>query len=157
VRAELCGYGESSDADHIARPSAVGQTAAMRAALASARIEAGQIAYVNAHGTGTKANDATECESLRAVFGADVDRVAVASTKSYVGTRWRGGGDRDGGDGPGPGGWPPAAQLEPGAPRPRLRGPAVGGVAEPLAGEYAMKNSFGFGGSNAVLVLRRAE
>lgn len=157
VRGEISGYGESSDAEHITQPSVAGQTFAMRNALAEALIGPAQIAYINAHGTATKANDQTECESIRAVFGAETDRVPVSSSKSLFGHTMGASGvletmatllALENGR------IPPNLNLD--QPDPACHVRLAGAVAEPLSGEYAMKNNFGFGGSNAVLILRRA-
>ena len=67
---EIAGFGMSSDAHHITQPSAEGAARAMRAALMDAELPPEAIGYVNAHGTGTLANDATETEAIKSVFGA---------------------------------------------------------------------------------------
>src|SRR5712692_7280413 len=85
IHAEIVGFGMSSDASHITQPSAQGAARAMRAALCDAHITPEAIAYINAHGTGTQANDPTETAAIRAVFGAHADRLAVSSTKSMHG------------------------------------------------------------------------
>src|SRR6185295_11582559 len=72
-------------AHHITQPSALGAARAMRAALADAGVAPEVIGYVNAHGTGTLANDATETEALRNVFGEHVGKLLVSSTKSMHG------------------------------------------------------------------------
>ncbi len=158
IRGEIAGYGESSDAQHITQPSVEGQMNVMRNALASAGVTPAQIAYINAHGTGTKANDQTESESIRAVFGAALDRALVGSNKSFFGHAMGASGvmetiasllSLENGR------IPPNLNLE--HPDPACQVRLMGASAEPLRGEYAMKNSFGFGGSNAVLILRHAE
>src|SRR5580704_7296691 len=83
--AEIAGFGMSSDAHHITQPSAEGAARAITRALADARIGAEQIGYVNAHGTGTTVNDATETRALHLAFGPHAERVAVSSTKSMHG------------------------------------------------------------------------
>ncbi|MGD2082702.1 MAG: beta-ketoacyl-[acyl-carrier-protein] synthase family protein [Chromatiales bacterium] len=85
VRAEMAGAGMSSDAGHITDPSPDGAARAMRAALADAGMAPGDIDYVNAHGTGTQANDLAETQALHAVFGEHARRLAVSSTKSLHG------------------------------------------------------------------------
>ena len=82
VYAEIRGFGMSADAGHITMPSADGAARAMRAALQDAGLVAEQIGYINAHGTGTAANDATETQAIRAVFLAPPP---VSSTKSMHG------------------------------------------------------------------------
>ena len=82
---ELCGFGMSADASDIVTPSRDGAARAIRAALKDARMDPSEVAYVNAHGTATAANDKTECGALRAVFGADAEGLSVSSTKSMHG------------------------------------------------------------------------
>ena len=82
ILAELVGYGLCTDVSHITRPSVEGQAAAMRAALAAAGIAPQEVDYVNAHGTGTQANDPVEVAAIKAVFGAHAQRLPVSSTKS---------------------------------------------------------------------------
>ncbi len=83
--AELAGCGMSSDAGHITRPSVEGIARAIAKALAHAGIELGNVDYVNAHGTGTPANDPAETAALHQVFGEHASRLAVSSTKSMHG------------------------------------------------------------------------
>jgi nodulation protein E len=83
--AEMLGFGMSSDAGHITEPSSEGAAHAMRSALCDAGLAPEQIGYINAHGTATEANDRTETASIRAVFGAHADTLAVSSTKSMHG------------------------------------------------------------------------
>ena len=82
IYAEISGFGMSSDAAHLTMPSAKGAAAAMRSALNDARLTAGEIGYINAHGTGTEANDRTESQAIHAVFDTPP---AVSSTKSMHG------------------------------------------------------------------------
>jgi 3-oxoacyl-[acyl-carrier-protein] synthase II len=85
VHAELLGYGLCTDASHITRPTVEGQAAAMRRALESAAMQPEEIGYINAHGTGTLANDAVETGAIKQVFGAHAFRIPVSSTKSMHG------------------------------------------------------------------------
>jgi 3-oxoacyl-[acyl-carrier-protein] synthase II len=87
IFAELAGYGETADAYHVTAPAPGGEGAArcMKRALLSAELEPGQIGYINAHGTSTKANDQAETEAIKRVFGEDAYRVPVSSTKSMTG------------------------------------------------------------------------
>ena len=85
IHAEIVGFGMSADACHITQPSAEGAARAMRAALRDAGLAPEQIGYINAHGTGTPANDPTETAAIRAVFGAHAEQLAVSSTKSMHG------------------------------------------------------------------------
>jgi nodulation protein E len=85
ILAELVGFGQSCDAGDIVMPDMDGPVRAMRAALADARLAPDAVGYVNAHGTGTTANDRTEAQALRVVLGDHLDRVPVSSTKSMHG------------------------------------------------------------------------
>jgi 3-oxoacyl-(acyl-carrier-protein) synthase len=85
IYGEVVGYGLSTDAGHITRPSVSGQAAAMRSALHSAQLVATAIDAVNAHGTGTTANDATETAALKALFGAHAHLVPISATKALHG------------------------------------------------------------------------
>jgi len=82
ILAELAGAGMSGDASDIVAPTVEGPAAAMRACLADAGLKPEDVDYVNAHGTGTKANDEIETTAIRRVFGAHADRLSVSSTKS---------------------------------------------------------------------------
>jgi nodulation protein E len=85
IHAELAGCGMSADAGHITRPSLEGATRAMQAALADAALSPSEVDYVNAHGTGTLANDVMESHALREVFEEHADRLLVSATKSMHG------------------------------------------------------------------------
>jgi 3-oxoacyl-(acyl-carrier-protein) synthase len=85
IHAELAGYGLSMDAEHITRPTVAGQASAMTRALESARMSAGDVGYVNAHGTATMANDAVETAAIKQVFGPGAYALPVSSTKSMHG------------------------------------------------------------------------
>lgn len=154
IRGEIAGYGESSDASHLTSPSAEGQAVAMRGALESAGIEPSDLGAVNAHGTATRANDRCESESIRAALGNAADRAPVSANKSYFGHTLGASGaieaiaallsiEH--------GVLPPNLNLE--NPDPECRVRLVGEEPEPLERPLVMKNSFGFGGSNGVLVL----
>lgn len=156
--AELVGYGSGSDSGHLTRPSVDGQARAMRAALRDAGLEPERIGYLNAHGTGTVANDATESAAIRAVFGGHADRLPVSSTKAVHGHLLGASAAlellvclrtlRDGKA-------PPTAHLD--DPDPACALDHVTGAARTLPGlEYAMSSSFAFGGTTGVLVARRA-
>ncbi|MEP9397884.1 beta-ketoacyl-[acyl-carrier-protein] synthase family protein [Mesorhizobium sp. KR2-14] len=82
ILAELAGSGMSADASDIVSPTVEGPAAAMQACLAEAGLRPEEVDYVNAHGTGTKANDEIETAAIRRVFGAHADRLSVSSTKS---------------------------------------------------------------------------
>ena len=154
VRGEILGYGESSDAEHLTRPSVEGQVRAMRAALADAGVEAGEVGLVNAHGTATKSNDLYESRSIREVLGERADRVPVMASKSYFGHTLGASGaletivtltalER--------GLVPPNLNADTQDPQCEIR--LVGSEPEPTSARIAMKNSFGFGGGNGVLIL----
>jgi 3-oxoacyl-(acyl-carrier-protein) synthase len=85
IRGELLGYGLATDASHITRPTAGGQAAAMRAALRSGDIAAEEIDSINAHGTGTQANDSAETAAIKEVFGERAYRIPVSATKAIHG------------------------------------------------------------------------
>ena len=154
---ELCGYGCSSDADHLTAPSSVEQVRAMRQALADAGMQPAQIQYLNAHGTATDAGDVVETQSIRTVFGAAADRLAVSSTKSMHGHLIGASGilefaisvmalEQ--------GALPPTATLE--VPDPRCDLDFVPLTARRnVEVDAVMSNSFAFGGSNVSLVARR--
>src|SRR6185312_7150708 len=87
IIAELAGYGASSDAYHIVAPCVDGEGAARAISLAleDAGIEPGEVDYINAHGTSTPANDASETAAIKRVFGEYAYRIPVSSTKSMIG------------------------------------------------------------------------
>jgi len=156
--AEICGYGCSTDAKDQVRPDAEGAAACMRNALADAGVAADEIDYVNAHGTGTTVNDATESAALGLVFGNRLGALPVSSTKPVHG------------HGLGAAGALELvvtinAILENVAPptmnwvEPDLKCPvdAVPNEARPVPIRVALSNSFAFGGINACLVVRRTE
>ncbi len=157
IYGELIGFGMSSDAFHITQPSADGAARAMRACLADAGIEPETIGYINAHGTATPANDATETAAIHKVFAAHSSKLAVSSTKSMHGHALGAAGaleavatllavDR--------GILPPTANFN--EPDPACDLDVVPNQARAAQVEYALSNSFAFGGLNAVLAFRRA-
>jgi 3-oxoacyl-[acyl-carrier-protein] synthase II len=85
IHGEIIGYGLATDTGHITRPTIEGQAEAMRAALRSATLAPDAVDAVNAHGTGTLANDATETAALKAVFGARAHAIPVSATKALHG------------------------------------------------------------------------
>ena len=85
IYGEVIGFGLFTDVGHVIRPSVEGQAAAMRAALQSARIDASEIDAINAHGTGTLANDSVETAAIKAVFGSRAWRIPVSATKALHG------------------------------------------------------------------------
>ena len=158
IAAEVAGAGLSCDASHLTapHPESRGAIQALAGALADARVAPESIAYVNAHGTGTPQNDACESTAIRAVLGGAAERVPVSSTKGLIGHLLGAAGAVEaiatvlamaGGFAPPTIGLrrtDPACGLDfvPGAPR-----------ALPIA--VAVSNSYGFGGNNCSLVLRR--
>ncbi len=85
ILGEILGYGQSNDASHITRPSVEGQAAAMIAALGVAQLSPDAVDAINAHGTGTQANDKTETAAIRAVFGKRAAQIPVSATKAIHG------------------------------------------------------------------------
>jgi len=159
VYGELAGYGISSDAAHMAEPSANGQARAIEAAIADAGLARDDVGYVNAHGTATRSGDRAEAASIRRAFGDAADRVAVSSTKALHGHVM-------GATGAvelviamlalHTGSVPPTAHLD--QPDPELDLDFVRGAARHgLDLKAVMSNSFAFGGTNVVLVARRAK
>jgi nodulation protein E len=163
ILGEIAGFGMSSDAFHITQPSPDGAARAMRAALTDAGIggdEIGydQIGYINAHGTATLANDATETTAIRKVFGAHADRLLVSSTKSMHGHTLGAAGAIEAAAtvlALHNGILPPTANFT--EPDPACDLDVIPNVARTAAPEFALSNSFAFGGLNAVLVFRRVE
>jgi nodulation protein E len=157
IHAEIVGFGMSADASHITQPSSEGAARAMRAALRDAGIDPAQIGYINAHGTGTAANDISESAAIRAVFGAHADALPVSSTKSMHGHALGAAAAiellaavlavRDGI-------LPPTANFN--EPDPECNLDIIANTARVQPVEFALSNSFAFGGLNAVLVVRRA-
>ena len=85
IHGEVIGYGLTTDAGHITRPSVAGQAAAMQAALQSAAIDASAVDAINAHGTGTLSNDGVETAAIRAVFGDRAPHIPISATKALHG------------------------------------------------------------------------
>lgn len=155
--AELAGFGMSSDAGDIVAPSVDGAATAMRLALQDAGLAPDQIDYINAHGTGTQANDRCETKALRQVFGAHAEALAVSSTKAVHGHALGAAG---------------ALELVAaiGALREQVVPPTanfldadpecdldyVPNQARARAVQAVLSNSFAFGGLNAVIALRAA-
>ncbi len=156
IHAEIAGFGMSSDACHITQPSPEGAARGMRAALRDAGLAPEQIGYINAHGTATQANDVTETAAIRSVFGAHADKLAVSSTKSMHGHALGAAAAleclaavialRDGL-------LPPTANFT--QPDPECDLDVIPNHARAAQVEYALSNSFAFGGLNAVLALRK--
>jgi len=156
IYAELLGYGMSGDGSHITAPEPEGKgaCAAMSAALESAQIAPHRIGYINAHGTGTQLNDASETNAIKHLFNSHARKVAISSTKSHLGHLL------------GASGGvelvattmalhcstiPPTINLE--NPDPQCDLDYTPLEARQAKFNYAMSNSFGFGGHNASLVI----
>ena len=152
IYAEVVGFGMGSDAFHTTQPSADGAARAMRAALADGGLAPEDIGYINAHGTATQANDATETAAIRKVFGAQAGRVQVSSTKSMHGHTLGAAGALEGvatALALHHGILPPTANYN--EPDPACDLDVIPNHARQAQVEYALSNSFAFGGLNAVL------
>ena len=153
ILGEIAGFGATSDAGHITDPSADGAARAMQQALLDARLEPRDIGYINAHGTGTRANDTTETAAIHSVFGADAP--PVSSTKSMHGHAMGASGAieiassllalREGF-------LPPTINLE--RPDPECDLDYVPNETRNARVTAFLSNSFGFGGMNAVVAVR---
>ncbi|HXE14662.1 MAG TPA: beta-ketoacyl-ACP synthase II [Bryobacteraceae bacterium] len=160
ILAELVGYGMSSDAHHITSPPEDGDGAyrVMRAGLKDAGINAEQVQYVNAHGTSTEVGDRAETVAVKRAFGDHAAKLAVSSTKSMTGHLLGGAGGLEAGitvlairDQIAP----PTINYE--FPDPDCDLDYVPNHARPMAIEYALSNSFGFGGTNGCLIFKKYE
>ena len=158
ILGEVVGYGSTSDAYHMTAPDPEGTQAArcLQLAVEDADIKLEDIGYINAHGTSTELNDASETHAIRRVFGDHADQMKVSSTKSMTGhllgasgvveaafcvlglkEQWV----------------PPTMGLE--KPDPDCDLDYVANAGEDFSYDYALKNSLGFGGHNASIVLKR--
>lgn len=158
VLAEVTGYGMSADAYHITlpRPGGQGAARAMTAALADAGLGADRIGYVNAHGTSTEANDATETAAIHIALGDEAGRIPVSSTKSMTGHLLGGAGAVEAAASIltiRTGIIPPTINYE--TPDPECDLDYVPNTAREATVDHALSNSFGFGGHNVSLVLSR--
>ncbi|NJN74107.1 MAG: beta-ketoacyl-[acyl-carrier-protein] synthase family protein [Limnothrix sp. RL_2_0] len=153
IHAECLGFGMSADATSILQPDVDGAMRSMQMALDQAKLQPDQIQYINAHGTGTAQNDPTETQAIRQVFGAAADNIAVSSTKSMLGHTLGAAGaveaiatiqaiKHDFA--------PPTISFL--APDPLCDLDYVPNKARSLKIDYALSNSFGFGGLNVALV-----
>ena len=156
ILAEVVGFSMSSDAADIVMPSQQGAARAIAGALKDAKISADKVGYINAHGTGTAANDKTECAAVSKVFGQHADKVMISSTKSMHGHLIGGTGAvellacvmalKDGIIAP-------TIGYE--EPDPECALDIVPNEAREAKVDYALSNAFAFGGLNAVLALRK--
>jgi len=158
IYCEVLGYGLTNDAFHITQPPPghAGAVRCMRAALADAKIEPEAVTYINAHGTSTDANDRNESIGIREVFGAHADALMVSSSKSMSGHLLGAAGGLEA--------VVTAKAIHHGVVPPTINHHTPGegcdldyvpNVARDARVDVAVSNSFGFGGTNAVLVFRR--
>jgi 3-oxoacyl-[acyl-carrier-protein] synthase II len=157
ILAEVVGYGMSADAFHITQPAENGDGAyrVMLNTLADAKIQAEQVGYINAHGTSTDIGDKLETVAIKRAFGDHAYKVAISSTKSMTGHLLGGAGGLEAGitvlalrDQK----VPPTINLE--NPDPECDLDYVPNKARAVKMEFAMSNSFGFGGTNGALLFR---
>ncbi|NPD23854.1 beta-ketoacyl-[acyl-carrier-protein] synthase II [Corallococcus sp. AB004] len=158
ILAEVVGYGANSDAYHVTQPAPEGEGAArcMRLALASAGMRPDEVGYVNAHGTSTPFNDANETKALKAVFGDHARKLAVSSTKSMTGHMLGAAGGAEAVVSVQvltKNVLPPTINMT--SPDPDCDLDYVPNTARDARVDAVMSNSFGFGGTNAVLVFKR--
>ena len=158
ILAELVGYGMSADAFHVTAPPPDGDGAfrVMRNALRDAGIEPAQVDYINAHGTSTEVGDLAETQAIKRTFGEHAYKLAVSSTKSMTGHLLGGAGGLEAGltvlairDQVAP----PTVNHD--VPDPACDLDYVPNVARKMHIEYALSNSFGFGGTNGALIFKR--
>jgi len=154
--ASIRGYGTSSDAFHVTTPTAAGQRRAMEGCLADAGVQPGDVEYINAHGTGTKANDETEARAITDVFGRRGAAMPVSSTKAMLGHSLGASGAIE---------FvvcveairqsfiPPTINCH--EPDPDLGLDYVPHVGRPQHVHFAMSNSFAFGGNNVAILLEK--
>jgi len=158
IHAEIVGYGYTGDAYHITAPSPDGEGAArcMRMAIRDAELKPEEIDHINAHGTSTPLNDATETQAIKAVFGEHAKKIPVSATKSMTGHLLGAAGSteaiftilslRDEI-------LPPTINYE--EPDPECDLDYVPNVARRKPIQIAMSNAFGFGGTNATLIFKK--
>jgi 3-oxoacyl-[acyl-carrier-protein] synthase II len=156
IRGELVGYGSTADAHHITQPDGQGAVRCMRMALQDARVAPSAVGYINAHGTSTPVGDVQEISAIKEVFGAHAKNLRVSSSKSMHGHMLGAAGAVEG--------IITTLALETGIVPPtiNLHRPSPGcdlnlvpHTAQKAEIEYALSNSFGFGGTNASLVFAK--
>jgi 3-oxoacyl-[acyl-carrier-protein] synthase II len=160
IYGEICGFGLTNDAYHMTAPRPDGRQAAraMGLALAEAHVAPAEVGYINAHGSSTPLNDPAETGAIKQVFGDHAYRLRLSGTKGYYGHALGASGaieaaicalaaERS---------WlPPTVNLR--EPDPACDLDYLAGEGRDESPEYLLTNSFGFGGINAALVLRRRE
>ena len=156
ILCEVIGFAMSSDASDIVTPSKQGAARAIAGAIKDAGLDTAEVGYINAHGTGTAANDKTECAAVADVFGAHADKLMMSSTKSMHGHLIGGTGAvellacimalRDG---------VVAPTIGYEEPDPECALDVVPNVARDANVDVALSNAFAFGGLNAVIALRK--
>ena len=156
ILGEIVGFGMSADAADLTAPDLGGMVRAMQSALDDAKLKPGDIQYVNAHGTGTAANDETETQALHQAFGPHAQKLAISSTKSMIGHALGAAGALEliatllaVREGIVP---PTIGYLEP---DPACDLDYVPNTARALPIDVALSNSFAFGGLNAVLAVKK--
>ncbi len=156
IYAELVGYGMGADAHHMTAPSVDGPKRSMRAALRNAGVSADQVQYLNAHGTSTPLGDVNETNAIKLAFGDHAHKLAVSSTKSMTGHLLGGAGGIE-------------SLFTVLAVRDQVAPPTINifnqdpecdldycaNTAREMKIELAVKNNFGFGGTNGTLVFKR--
>lgn len=155
---EIVGFGMSADANHITQPQAEGAASAMRKALADANASPDEVGYINAHGTGTQANDATEASAIHQVFGARASQIPLSSTKALHGHSIGASGALEA--------LATTLALQEGllphtagvtCPDTSLNVDIIVNEPRPTGPTLALSNSLAFGGLNAVIALRTWE
>ncbi|WP_300970532.1 beta-ketoacyl-ACP synthase II [Thiocapsa sp.] len=156
IYAEITGYGVTNDAYHVTRPSMEGEANAIRLAMSDAGVVPADVDYINAHGTATAANDVSETNAIKAIFGEHAEKIPISSTKSMIGHSIGAAGAIE---------FAatcmtireqiilPTINLE--TPDPDCNLDYVPNRSRSAEIEVAISNSFGFGGNNAILVARK--
>jgi 3-oxoacyl-[acyl-carrier-protein] synthase II len=160
IYAELVGYGLTNDAHHDTAPApgGAGAVRCMRMALKAAKLDIEAVDYINAHGTATPFNDATETMAIKTVFGDHARRLCVSSTKSVTGHMLGAAGGVEAVAAVQAlytGIVPPTANLN--TPDPECDLDYVPNTARELRPKVVLSNAFGFGGANAALIFKRFE
>jgi 3-oxoacyl-[acyl-carrier-protein] synthase II/nodulation protein E len=157
IYAEIVGFGSSADAHHITQPAPEGAAAAMRKALSDANASLDEVDYINAHGTGTQANDATEAAAIHQLFGDRAPKIPISSTKALHGHSIGATGALEAlatilslhhAKLPANAG---VTQIDP-----SINLDVILNTPRETSAQLALSNSLAFGGLNAVLAIRRA-